>query len=89
MKENGQTNRNAAEPVRHAYVLSQGILHCGRCGGVMEGRSGTGRLGTKYFYYACRNRECNLKINAEEIETAVLERIQYLAGDETVLQKTD
>ena len=24
MKENGQTNRNAAEPVRHAYVLSQG-----------------------------------------------------------------
>ena len=87
MKENGQTNRNAAKPVRHAYVLSQGILHCGRCGGVMEGRSGTGRLGTKYFYYACRNRECNLKINAEEIETAVLERIQYLAGDETVLKR--
>jgi len=43
MRENGQTNRNAAEPVWHAYVLSHGILRYGRCDsamGVDPGRVG-------------------------------------------------
>ena len=53
----------------------------------MEGRSGTGQLGIKYFYYACRNKECNLKITADEVETAVLERIQYLANQDSILQR--
>ncbi len=87
MQENGQTNRNAAEPVRHAYVLSRGVLHCGRCGDVMEGRSGTGRLGTKYFYYVCRSKDCGLRVAADEIEAAVLERIRKLAGEDTVLER--
>ena len=87
MKENGQTNRNAAEPVRHAYVLSKGILHCGRCGSPMDGRCGTGRLGIKYFYYVCRNKECSLHISAEEIETAVLERIKFLASSDGILKQ--
>jgi len=87
MAENGQTNRNAAEPVRHVYVLSQGVLRCGRCGTVMDGRSGTGRLGIKYFYYGCPNKECGMRISAEEIETDVLERIKYLAADGSILEK--
>ena len=87
MAENGQTNRNAAEPVRHVYVLSQGVLRCGRCGTVMDGRSGTGRLGIKYFYYGCPNKECSVRISADEIEAAVLERIKYLAGDGAILEK--
>jgi len=87
MKENGKTNHNASEPVQHVYVLSRGILHCGRCGANMEGRSGTGRLGTKYFYYVCQNDECGLKIVADEVETAVIERIQHLAGDDALLQR--
>jgi len=87
MAENGQTNRNAAEPVRHVYVLSQGILHCGRCGTVMDGRSGTGRLGIKYFYYVCPNKECGIRISADEIEVSVLNRIKYLASDGAILEK--
>jgi len=87
MIENGQTNRNAAEQVRHVYVLSHGILRCGRCGTVMEGRCGTGRLGIKYFYYVCPNKECNLHIAADEIEAAVLERIKYLASEGTILER--
>jgi site-specific DNA recombinase len=85
--ENGQTKRNAAEPILHTYVLSRGILHCGRCGADMEGRSGTGRMGIKYFYYACQNKDCNLKISASEIEDAILERIKYLASDEAIIQR--
>ena len=74
MAKNGQTNRNATEPVQHAYVLSHGILHCGRCGNIMDGRCGTGRLGRRYFYYTCRNKECGLKISADEMESTILER---------------
>lgn len=87
MKENGQTNRNAAEPVRHAFVFSRGILHCGRCESVMEGRSGTGRLGTTYFYYVCGNRGCGLRASADEFEAAVLERIKFLASDSILLEQ--
>lgn len=53
----------------------------------MKGRSGKGRLGVRYFYYACRNKEYNLKVNADEIETAVLERIKQLAGDDMILHR--
>lgn len=87
MAQNGKTNRNAAKPVQHAYVLSRGILHCGRCGTSMEGRCGTGRLGKKYFYYACPNKECNLRVSAEEIEGAVLDRIRHLATDGDLLER--
>ena len=87
MKENGQTRRNAAEPVKHAYVLSRGILHCGRCGSLMDGRYGTGRLGTKYFYYVCRNKECNLRLSAGKVEQAVLARLKYLAGSDDALHQ--
>jgi len=87
MVENGQTNRNAAEPVRHVYVLSHGILRCGRCETVMDGRCGTGRLGIKYFYYVCPNKECGMRISADEIEAAVLDRIKYLASDCSILER--
>ncbi len=87
MAENGQTNRNAAETIKHAYVLSRGVLRCGRCGSEMEGRSGTGRLGTRYYYYVCKNKECGLRVAAEEIEAAVLERIQHLAGDGVLIKR--
>ncbi len=84
---NGRTRHNGAQPVRHAYVLSAGLLHCGRCGEPMEGRSGTGRLGVTYFYYVCRAKDCGLRVSADEIEGAVLDRLGVLASDEVLLEK--
>jgi site-specific DNA recombinase len=79
MAANARTNHNGTRPVRHAYVLSGSLLHCGRCASAMEGMSGTGRLKVKYFYYVCRNRECGLRVGADEIEQAVIARVQELA----------
>ena len=86
MAANGRTNHNGAKAVRHAHVLSGGLLYCGRCDSVMEGRSGTGRLGTRYYYYVCSSRECGLRVAAGEIEDAVAGRIQHLAEDDEVLE---
>ncbi len=86
MAANGQSNHNGAAQVRHTYVLSHGLLHCGRCSGVMEGRSGNGRGGVKYFYYACRNAECSLKVTASEVEDAVLARLGILAREDGMLE---
>ena len=74
-------------PVRHTYVLSGGLLHCGRCTRPMEGRSGTGRLGVKYFYYACRSRDCRMRIPAHEVEGAVLTRLGELAADGATIER--
>lgn len=82
---NSRTKHNGFKSVRHAYVLSAGLLHCGLCSGAMEGRSGTGRLGVAYFYYVCRKEGCGLRISADEIEGAVLDRLTMLARDEALL----
>ncbi|MCX5999629.1 MAG: recombinase family protein [Chloroflexi bacterium] len=87
MAENGQTKRNAATPIQHSYVLSRGILRCGRCGTTMEGRCGTGRLGIRYFDYVCQKKECSLHVAADEVEGAVLDRIRQLASDGDLLQR--
>ncbi len=79
MAANTRTRHNGVRPVRHAYVLSGNLLHCGRCGSTMEGDSGTGRLGVKYFYYRCRGADCGLRIAADEIEAAVIGRVRELA----------
>jgi site-specific DNA recombinase len=76
---NCRANRSEAKTVRHAHVLSRGLLFCGRCRSRMAGRSGTGRGATTYFYYACINKECGLRVVASEIEGAVLDRIAELA----------
>lgn len=86
MAANGRTNHNGAKAVRPSHVLSGGLLYCGRCDSVMEGRSGTGRLGTRYYYYVCRNRECGLRVAADEIEDAVAGRIQAIAADDEALE---
>ncbi len=87
METNSRMDHNGSRPVRHAFVLSNNLLHRGRCGSPMEGRSGTGHLGVKYFYYVCRQPDCGLRVSAEEIEGAVLGRIQELAGDHDVLDR--
>ena len=53
----------------------------------MEGRSGTNRLGVTYFYYACRNKDCGLRVAADELEGAVLDRLGFLAQDEGLIER--
>lgn len=87
MAANARTRHNGVRPIRHAYVLSPNLLHCGRCGSAMEGRSGTGRLKVKYFYYVCPNAECGLRASADEIEGAVIGRVQALARSDGLLSR--
>jgi site-specific DNA recombinase len=86
MALNASSKHGAATPTRHTYVLSGGLLYC-ECGTAMEGRSGTGRLGVKYFYYACRNNECGLRVSASEVEGAVLTRLQQLGSNGALLER--
>ena len=87
MAANSRSNHNGSRSARHSYVLSGGLLHCGRCSAPMEGRSGTGRLGVRYYYYACRGADCGLRVAADEIEGAVLNRIQELATNGGLLER--
>jgi site-specific DNA recombinase len=86
MATNNRANGNRAKTLKHTYALNAGLLWCGACGAPMEGRSGTGRLGQRYYYYACKNRDCNLRVVADEIEDAVLDRIGVLAREEGLLR---
>lgn len=89
---------NKAAPARQKsnavdYLLS-GKMYCGNCGGGMVGVSGKGKLGEKYYYYACstknRLKSCDKKnVRKEWIESVVVdetiknvlnpEKIDYIA----------
>jgi site-specific DNA recombinase len=85
MRKNGKSKHNVARPVKHSYMLNNGLLECGKCGSQMEGTCGTGKKGVRYYYYICKNPDCRFKVPAGEIEGLVLERIGQLAADKETM----
>jgi site-specific DNA recombinase len=85
LKKNCVAKHNGAKPVKHNYVLNSGLLWCGKCETDMEGRSGTGAKGERYYYYICRNKDCKFKIPANEIESVVLDRIKELSRSKNIM----
>jgi site-specific DNA recombinase len=86
---NARTNHSQVRAIRHVYPVA-GLLRCGRCDAVMVGRSGHGRGGKAYFYYACPTETCGLRAVAPEVEAAVLGRFGHLVNDaETVAALTE
>ena len=67
------------------YILNSGLLWCDKCGEEMEGRSGTGKLGKRYYYYLCKNRDCGFKVPANEIERVVIEQIKMLSSQDDII----
>jgi hypothetical protein len=53
----------------------------------MQGRSGTGHLGARYYYYVCRGPDCGLRVVAEEVEGAILGRVRELAASGGLLER--
>ncbi len=56
-----------------------GLLFCGHCGAAMSGDSGTGKNGTRHYYYSCpgkkrRPHTCNKKsVQKDLLEAAVID----------------
>ena len=84
---NARVNRSQVAPIRHAHILSGGLLACGRCDSPMQGRSGTGKQGKTYFYYACSRGGCGMRVVASEAEGAVLDRFRALADNPETVQR--
>ncbi|MFC1715630.1 recombinase family protein [Candidatus Poribacteria bacterium] len=85
LRKNLASKHNGTKPAIHTYILNGGLLWCAKCGGEMEGRSGTGAKGTRYYYYVCKNKSCKFRVPADEIERVVLERIKGLSMQEDIM----
>lgn len=85
---------NAAGRANVDYMLSC-RCHCGYCGKLVQGESGTGKGGKVYNYYKCggkkRGSKCKLKaIPKDQLEMAVLEAtITDVLTDEMIGKLTD
>lgn len=67
-----------------------GHLYCERCGGTMQGVSGTSKTGTKYYYYGCKNQRAKKKCTApfvvkSELEARVAQIIEGFLDDTEML----
>jgi prefoldin subunit 5 len=85
LRTNGATKHNVTKQIKHSYLLNSGLLWCENCGSEMEGRSGTSHRGSRYYYYACKNRDCRFRLPADEIERVVLNRIKTLSTSKDIL----
>lgn len=72
---------------KYDYLLS-GIVRC-HCGRQMTGYSVTGGRGKKFFYYKCTDSwNCKNAINAEALDSAVLQQIAAVYTDEAEIKKS-
>ncbi len=86
IKKNHGSGHNATRAIWHTYILNNGLLWCDHCGHEMEGRSGTGKKGIKYYYYTCKNDNCMFKVPADEVESLIVTRIKQLATQKDTLE---
>ncbi len=87
IKDNCKHKNNGAKPSKHFYLFNGGILHCHKCGSLMEGRSAYGRAKKIYYYYYCSNRDCNYKLSEAEIEGVLRDAMKKVSGQDSILTK--
>ena len=87
--------KNKKAPARRKaeddYLLTT-KLHCGCCGALMFGESGTSATGRTYYYYKCANvkrrKGCNKKtVQKEWLEDLVVRETMKLIQDDAVIDK--
>lgn len=85
-----QNKRAPARRWTKAEYLLTGKLFCGLCGHTMVGECGTGKSGTKYFYYNClekkKNRTCRKRaVHKQWIEQLVLEKAKSIVMSDAMI----
>lgn len=87
-QERLKRNRRAPAAGRGpADFLLSGKIFCGRCGEAMVGDSGTGKSGTRYYYYTCNGRKlrhsCHKRsVRKDLIEDYIVQKLADLISDE-------
>lgn len=62
---------NAAGRASVDYLLSC-KCHCEKCGAMLQGSSGRGKLGTVYYYYRCPKKGCTKPVPKDYLEDLVV-----------------
>lgn len=82
--------RKAPKSPKAEYILA-GRLFCGHCKGPMQGVSGTGKSGNKWYYYYCgntrgKNKTCDKKqVSRDRLECAVVDfTVRYILQEEVL-----
>lgn len=82
--------RKAPKSPKAEYLLA-GRLFCGHCKGPMQGVSGTGKSGNKWYYYYCgntrgKNKTCDKKqVSRDRLECAVVDfTVRYILQEEVL-----
>jgi DNA invertase Pin-like site-specific DNA recombinase len=82
--------RKAPKSPKAEYILA-GRLFCGHCKGPMQGVSGTGKSGNKWYYYYCgntrgKNKTCDKKqVSRDRLERAVVDfTVRYILQEEVL-----
>ncbi|MGE4321052.1 MAG: recombinase family protein [Acholeplasmataceae bacterium] len=59
VQEKLSNSRNIRRNTSKVKYSLTGKIYCGECGEPMSGYSGTGRHGSKFHYYKCKNKQCS------------------------------
>ena len=84
-----QNKRTPAATGETVNFMLYGKAYCGNCGSNMVGVSGTGKVGTRHYYYACSTRyklkTCDKKYEGKiRLEDWIIENVQkYILSKES------
>jgi len=94
MLESNHRNRNPSRSPDERVYLLKGLLKCGHCDRAMTPSFANGRF-QEFRYYRCGNdadrsrKSCLIKsVNADDIESAVVEHIRELASKPETIENT-
>jgi site-specific DNA recombinase len=72
--------------VRSDFPL-RGLVRCGHCGKYLTSSFSTGKLGTKYGYYRCYQKDCGkLEVRSEILESGFLDLLGQLAPSPEIVR---
>ena len=79
--KNNKTKHNGHKELKYNYRFT-GIVTCGKCNSPMVASSSTGKLGTKYFYYVCQNKDCRHRKRTWQIRQTISKILGDLSRNE-------
>lgn len=93
MRSSQQCTLGGRSHAKVDYLLS-GKLYCAKCGCIMQGETGTGKLGKKYHYYKCsknkNSKQCDMKaVKKEWIEEQVCKSILDILNEDVINKIAD
>ena len=82
---NGRKPKTVRKAKQNLELPLRGFLQCAQCGSTLTGSASRGKLGTRYFYYHCRDG-CSTRFHAKKANEEFTNLLSQISAKEEVME---